>query len=339
MHQYQREGIPTYVELILGMPGESYASFRDGISRLLAAGAHDALFLHKGIVLPNTEMADPAYRREHGITSRMVPATLSHSTTRPGDVREFEDLIVGTKTMPPEDWKASYVFAWAMQTCHILRLTQVPAIYAHVFEGMPYGRFYEALIGFARRRPDTLIGAELTLTEATLADALKGKGFDVVLSEFSDIVWPPEEASFLRICLQLERFYAEFGEFLRELAGEHGWAMDDARLEDLLRYQHAVVVKWDRDGSGTLELRHSVHSFYRDQLEGRGKGLKRGRFQVTIEDDLKYGGDKERFSREIPFWGRRGGRMTYRRVSELALEVECDLAEAHAEQAPGRSVA
>jgi hypothetical protein len=264
----------------------------------------------------------------------MVPATLSHSTTRPGDVREFEELIIATRTMPHEDWKASYLFAWAMQTCHILRLTQVPALYASAFEGFAFGKFYEALIEFARRRPDTLIGEELRLTEATLAEALKGKGFDVVLPEFSDIVWPPEEASFLRICLELERFYAELADFLRALAEEHGWELDDDRLADLLRYQHAIVVKWDRDGSGTLELRHSVHSFYRDQLEGRGNDLRRGRFRVAVEDELQYGGDKERFSREIAFWGRRGGRMTYRRVSQEVLEVECDLATAPGARSP-----
>jgi radical SAM superfamily enzyme YgiQ (UPF0313 family) len=320
MHQYQREGIPTYVELILGMPGETYESFRDGISQLLDSGAHDALFLHKGVVLPNTEMDGADYRSLHGISTLRVPATLSHSSTRPGDVREFEELIVGTKTMPHEKWRASYLFAWATLTCHILRLTQVPALYASAVEGLSFGAFYEKLIDFARRRPDTLIGEELSRTEAVLAAALEGAGFDVVLEEFSDIVWPPEEASFLRICLELDRFYSEFADFLRGLAAQHDWKMDEIRLTDILLYQRAIVVKWDRDGSEKLELRHAVHSFYREHLEGRGNGLRHGRFLVTVEDDLRYAGDMERFSREIAFWGRRGGRMTYKHVAERELE-------------------
>jgi radical SAM superfamily enzyme YgiQ (UPF0313 family) len=320
MHQYQKEEIPTYVELILGMPGETYESFRDGISLLLNAGAHDAVFLHKGVMLPNTEMDGPEYRKEHEIQTKMVPATLSHSSKQPGDIQECEELIIGTKTMPPDDWKKSYMFAWVLQTCHILRLTQVPAVYASAYEGHSFGTLYEELIEFARRNPETVIGEELKRTEAVVEDALNGEGFDILLPEFSEIFWPPEEASFLKICLDLDRFYSEFADFMRELGLRHAWSLEDETLEDLLEYQKAIVVKWDRDGSQELVLNHSVHSFYRAQLEGRKDGLERGRYGIAITDELLYGGDRERFSREIAFWGRRGGQMNYKAVTEKTLD-------------------
>lgn len=325
MHQYQQEGIPSYVELILGMPGETYESFRDGISRLLEAGAHDSLFLHKGIVLPNTEMSEPAYVAEHGLKTLRVPATLTHSAKHSEDVQEYEELIIATHTMPHEEWREAYLFSWAVLTCHILRVAQVPPIYAAVHEGFSYGRFYDALIDYARRHPETIIGQELRITEQTVDEALKGMGFDVVLPEFSDIVWPPEEASFLRICMQLDRFFEEYADFLRELARNHDWEMDETVLADMVRYQKAIIVKYDRDGSREFELQHSIHSFYRDQLEGRHSGLKRGRFRVVVQDDLQYAGNKQRFAKEIPFWGRRGGQMNYKHVRQEALEIESEL--------------
>ncbi len=325
MQQYKREDISTYVELILGLPGETYSSFRDGIDRLLVAGAHDSLFLHKCIVLPNTEMDSPAYRAEHGIKTLRVPATLSHSSTPTGSVQEIEELVYETATMSASDWKASYLLAWAIQTFHVLRLTQVPALVAYVYERCSFGAFYEALIEFGRRVPDTLIGEELRRTEEIVENVLtEGDGFDKVLPEFSDSVWPPEEASFLRVCMQLDRFYSELGDFLCDLAQNNSWSIEDGILADALKYQQAIIVKWDKDGSDEFLLRHGVHTFYGDHLKGYEARMKRGRFRIVVEDDLKYGGDKERFSREIAFWGRRGGRMIYSNVHEDPLEVLSD---------------
>jgi radical SAM superfamily enzyme YgiQ (UPF0313 family) len=322
MHQYKREGISTYVELILGLPGETYSSFRDGIDRLLVAGAHDSLFLHKCVILPNTEMDTPAYRAEHGIRTVRVPATLTHSSTPAGSVQETEELVIETATMSADDWKASFLLAWAIQTFHVLRLTQVPAIAAYAHERLPFGAFYEALIEFGRRAPNTLIGEELKRTEDVVEKVLRqGKGFDAVLPEFSDISWSPEEASFLRTCLQLDRFYSELADFLCDLSKDNRWSIGNDILADVLKYQRAIIVKWDRDGTDELLLSCGVHTFYGDYLKGYEACMKSGRFRVVVEDDLKYGGDKERFSREIVFWGRRGGRMTYDKVHEHPLEV------------------
>jgi radical SAM superfamily enzyme YgiQ (UPF0313 family) len=43
MKRYAEANIPTYTELIIGLPGETYASFANGIDTLLEAGAHDGL--------------------------------------------------------------------------------------------------------------------------------------------------------------------------------------------------------------------------------------------------------------------------------------------------------
>ena len=202
-------------------------------------------------------------------------------------MREFEDQVVATSTMPTADWKAAYLFAWVLQTCHVLRLTQVPAIYAQTVEGFSYAAFYQAVIDFAGDHPESVLGRELRLTRELVDRALEGGGFDVVMPEFSDIYWPPEEASFLRICLELPRFFAEFRGFLEGLARRERWKADAALLRDLLRYQEAIVVKLDHDGSEELEVGAAVHTFYRAVLEGRAAPLTRGHYRIRIEDDLR----------------------------------------------------
>mgnify|MGYP001563598849 CR=1 FL=1 len=41
--EYNQNGIATYTELILGLPGESIESFKSGIDTLLDAGKHEGL--------------------------------------------------------------------------------------------------------------------------------------------------------------------------------------------------------------------------------------------------------------------------------------------------------
>ena len=65
--RYQSEGIDTYTEVILGLPGETYKSFKDGIESLLEASAHDSLWIYRCSVLPNAPMNDLDYKTKHKI--------------------------------------------------------------------------------------------------------------------------------------------------------------------------------------------------------------------------------------------------------------------------------
>ena len=98
-------------------------------------------------------------------------------------------------------------------------------------------------------------------------------------------------------------------------------SIEQSMLEDLLTYQKALVVKWEGDGSTEFELSHSIHSWYRAILTGGRSDLQQGRFRVSVTDPFQFGGDRKRYSTEIVFWGRRTGKLTYKKVEEQALEL------------------
>ena len=52
MELYNNAGVATYTELILGLPGETYESFVDGIDRLLSLGQHNSIYIHNCEWLP-----------------------------------------------------------------------------------------------------------------------------------------------------------------------------------------------------------------------------------------------------------------------------------------------
>lgn len=326
VREYQRKGIPTYTELILGLPAETYQSFKDGIDELLNAGVHDSLTIYNCTVLPNAPLNDPAYRAEHDIRTLRVPIFLNHSTPGHDPVPEYEEMIVSTKALPVADWKRQYIFAWIVQMCHTLNLTQVVAICLLAVHEVPYSEFYEELLSFAHEHPGTLIGQELALTDAKVDDVLNGGSWDVILDEFSEISWATDEASYLRVSKDLHRFYREMSDFLVRLLRKRSRQVEPGMLEDLLRYQEAIVVKWRSSGTQQLTLRYPLHGFYRAQLVGEPCELRRGEYEVRIRDPFEFDGDKRRYATETIWFGRKGGHFTYRDIEESMRPTEYSFA-------------
>ena len=321
--QYAREGIYTYTELIIGLPGETYESYCKGVEKLLEASAHDSLYMYRCILLPNAPMADRLYRSMHKIKTVKTPFPQEHALPGLDPVTEYTDTIVETATLSHEDYKRTLIISWAIQTFHALNLTQLFAIYANAYEGFKYVDFYQRLIEFAEQHPETVLGEELKFTRQKFDDALeKGGDWYNVVPEFQKISWPMEEASYLRIGLRRDQFYEELLTFLDELESTGELSIEPSLRDDLLAYQKALVVKWEKDAGATLNLSHSVHSFYRAVMTGTDGELRKGRYQVRVTDPYGFNGDMRRYSTEIVFWGRRSGRSSYRTVEEVEIVNE-----------------
>lgn len=320
--QYQREGISTYTEVILGLPGETYATFKAGIETLLDASAHDSIWIYRCTVLPNAPMNDAAHRAEHGIRTVRTPIFLNHTEPGSDPVQEYEHTVLETATLPREDYDRCLLLAWAVQTFHALNLTQIIALYARATQGLPATDFYEALLDFAAHHPETVVGRELAVVRDKVVSVFeRGGSWDSVVPEFSNLTWAMEEAAYLRIMLERRRFYSELDLLLDDLERRGLCRIAPALRGDLLRYQEYIVVKHERDPSKTLTLSHSVHSFYRGILGGETLPMRRGRFRLHLLNPQRYDGDLGRYSTEVVFWGRRGGKTIYQDIREESLDL------------------
>jgi putative methyltransferase len=209
---YRDNGIPTYVELILGLPGETYDSWADGFSKLLDASPHQGINVYVCMKLENSELNAPEYIAEYGIKTVTMPMLLNHGSTGASDPhQETYEVLIETATMPHADWRQAFVFSWAIQTFHCMGLLQLAAIEAQQC-GTSYRSFYENVIAIGRARPWTMLGMELRWLDGVLERVVHGRPWDTVLPGAGDVMWPPEEATFLRIVPQLDRFYDELAE-------------------------------------------------------------------------------------------------------------------------------
>lgn len=291
MGKYRKAGIATYSELILGLPGETYNSFARGLDTLIECGQHDSLQIYACEVLPNSEMNDPEYKREHGVSTVRSPIPMFHGTPSDDPHQEYYEIVTQTSTMPETDWMRSQMLAWAVQAFHCLGLTQAIAIAFHRLAGVPYHKFYERMLV----RQDNSIGKIMKAASLSFTQLREGKPWGEYNPLFGDVTWPPEEAAFLRCVYHKREFYDDL-----KFTMEGMTKLDPELLEELWVYQESVVAE-PEGVSFKLATRYDWKAF----VDGGPLEKSKGWYQVEPAIDCE--GDLEKFAREVVWYGRKGG--------------------------------
>jgi len=102
---YQELSLPTFSELILGLPGDSYERHVKSLSDLVEAGI-DVVETYSCMLLNGTELVTDSNRAKHGIRShfRILPRDFAKLRNERIAV-EIEEVVSSTNTMSFEDYK------------------------------------------------------------------------------------------------------------------------------------------------------------------------------------------------------------------------------------------
>ena len=121
--RFAADGVYTYTDLILGLPGESYAKFASGVSRVIADGQHNHIQFHNCSVLPNAEMGDPGTETGYrGLASQDAYLMLADAKDMPDTL-----ITVGLNDKRVAPWFAAKFAARASQRFAGRRLVLVRA--------------------------------------------------------------------------------------------------------------------------------------------------------------------------------------------------------------------
>lgn len=317
----RRRGLVTYTDLIVGLPGESYDSFLDGLDTLMRLGQHDNVHVYHCTVLVGSEMADPAYREKHGLLTVTTPILERHmraDAIRDGDVQEFEEIVVGSNTMPFEDWVRTNVATSIVNVLHYQKLLHQVAIHLHAAHATGYRRLYEHLVRAPLEQPERfpITSSVWRFAESYFRSMGSGRGPRLVFPEYGDIVWPIEEALFLLLAKDFTGVYAELRALLDGFLEEMELPEPRDRLDDLFRFQQ---LQTPRPG-GPLQVEAELEYAWPEYFGGLGltsdestdwkpeSGV--ARYRVT--DHHRTGGDLVRFAREVVWYARSASNLPYR---------------------------
>lgn len=298
MKKYNEEGIPSYSELILGLPGETLDSFCRGICRLLENGQHNSLSVYYCEVLPNSRLAEPDYIKQHGID--IIRVAFNHLHSAPGkdeEVKEYSNLVRATATMSRDDWTASNLFSICVQVFHSLGVLRCFGMYLHSEGGMSYYDFYGSLLEFIQNSDGRL---------HSLWESFKNKydhslegDWNYYNEKFGNVTWFFEEGAFIEIADEPDLFYGELKPFLDSLD------MEPELKNQLLRYQR-LILRMPDSSPRTETFDWDFYSFINAVFRSEPAKLVKKKTRVSIKPEMHFR-DIAQYGKEAVWWGRRRG--------------------------------
>lgn len=245
---YHKAGIPTYTELILGLPGETLKSFSEGICELLERGQHDSINVFRCEVYPNSQLSEKAYMEKFGIKTAVNKLNINHCAISNAVFSGGLEYIVETSSMSAEELVKATVFSSCIQSVHCHGLLQCVAIYLHNEKNVSYYNFYESFIRYFEGR-NGVIGDTIRRISRCIRSTAEGVAdLSYINREFGDITWPYEEAMLLDYIYKLDDFYDEASEYIKQ------YDVEPAIFAELLSYQkNFIVVPCNNDVTETYQ--------------------------------------------------------------------------------------
>lgn len=279
MSLYNSADIPTHSEIILGLPGETYDSFCDGLGTLLSNGQHFSINVFNCEIFMNAQMSKEEYLREHGI--KMVEADIrqDHNEVREEEVREKSAIVCETNTMSSEMWVKSNVFSIALQCFHCFGLLQCFAIYISHEMGVSYSEFYKKLIDWLFENPETIAGKHFIGVKKQFEDILAGDGsFAYFNPIFGSIYWPLEEGAFLEMIYSRDAFYNEISDFLKK------FDIEEEMFGELMRYQK-MIVKHPKTNAFKETFNYNFYEYFKNVYINKYQPLQYKKVTLSINDN------------------------------------------------------
>jgi putative methyltransferase len=256
-------GYGVDVQLILGIPGDTYQKWKRCLTDVMEWGIHEEYFVFFYNLLPNAPAADPAFIERWGIKTRLrksrpFPAALPRDST---DGLAEERIIVESRTFGTEDWVRMCAYTWFIRALHGMGLTRLIAVYLRRSHRIPYREFYDIVIEkfFAEGLDGTGLYATIEdFYRRSLSHNIVLKSHDI--DRLPDFPYPVSSSSliFIELCLRNDEFYARLEQCLEAHFGS------DILLSSIISYQKNLLITpdYDADRGKEFALSHDWPGYF-----------------------------------------------------------------------------
>ena len=236
---FRKNKIPTYTELIMGLPGETLESWKKGLEILASGSQVGSIYIYNCGVFVNAPMNEPTYMKFHNIKTIRSPIFLAHSSIHDRGIPEFEYITISSKSFSTDDLKEIYLFSWLFQTFHSLGIFEYITKYYHDEKKLLYVKFYEIFLDYCKKE-NSIFSDEYNKVIDYIDNGYSGKGWNHYDPNLGDIFWPIEEATWLRLVLS-KKLMEHTKLFLKFLEETLNFDTPDEILNDLIKFQIFLI--------------------------------------------------------------------------------------------------
>ena len=302
--------VPVYTEMILGLPGESYESWCDGIEEMLKSGLKNQLFIYQCEAYPNTELGDPEYQDKFGIKLKRLALREIHGSVRDESwVPEYHDIVVETADMPHGDWWRMNRISMMTMLLHSMKLGFYVMRYMTDRYDVKFAPFIE-FISDRQMAPGTgdKFRREMEIFDDYLGLMMAGEGRGVVMPDHGVIYWDAEEAAFLRIAEDLDGFYDELRDMVCQYLEREGVVFDAAEIGEVVRYQRMRMPGPTLPDLNEWTFQYNLPEYFHRCFGTDPIPVARETQLLEIEP-IDYRGLRADFAKRTILWGRKSGAL------------------------------
>jgi radical SAM superfamily enzyme YgiQ (UPF0313 family) len=133
-----QHGIPSFVEMIWPLPGETLSSFQEGLAKLCDIGAN-SFIVYPLLLMNNVELAEK--RQEYGLVT--MPDPNPHSEA---------EIVVQTSEVSAEVYREGQHYVYSMLLLHVLRGLWHLGRYLNAHGILSYAQLFRSFVEFYRQR-------------------------------------------------------------------------------------------------------------------------------------------------------------------------------------------
>lgn len=133
-----QQGVPSFVEIIWPLPGETLSSFQEGLATLCKIGA-DCFVVYPLLLMNNVALAQK--RKEYGLV-----------TIRDPDSSSEAEIVIQSNEVNAEAYREGVRYVYAVTSLYSLRALWCVGRYLSSQGIMEYGDFFRAFVNFSRKQ-------------------------------------------------------------------------------------------------------------------------------------------------------------------------------------------
>jgi putative methyltransferase len=272
----------TYTEIILGLPLETYETFKNGIGKVIVSNLNYHFNLYPCVMITGTEMSTPEYIEKYGIQTRTCEINLAKTATVDNGFKEYEDIIVGTSTMNNNDWQKSFLIGFLIKAFYGFRLTYFVFNYLRDKYDIDLIELYEFII--ENSSLDLTILNDCIEIVNKISTSILNNGKGTIKIKNIDTELYPEMAVVITVLNNKEIFYDNLKDIINRYIEEKNIQIDVQVLDQLFVYQLNIIPSFkDLEDKNTRFDSKDIREYF--NIEG----------EKTIFRDKFYTDDIDKF--------------------------------------------
>lgn len=296
MRRFLEADIPTYTDMLVGLPGDTFESFLAGIEAVMDQGQHQEQRFWNVYLLPNAEMAQVAYRQKYALQTVMSPYLDPFMpAAEPLDgIQEAMEMIIATATLPTADWIRARVLAWWTQILYYGRLLQLPLLLVQHFSNLGHRDLLRAFLEDPLPPQTPILAYTRQFLAQRALEMTQGQPEYVLTPDASgQQVWLPTQSFVLQQFIhspRLPEFYAECQQVIQQLLGRYQQSLPPKLLEEALLLVSLLFRKNMHERRPfELTLSYNLWACYQQIYKGFEPQLQPGLWQITQSPDGQGG--------------------------------------------------